>query len=94
MKHTCPTCKGTGEQTITVHMDGKSEEMAIECTTCDGTKEATDEDLELLEFEKNMWCTCENKDNSDVVFYNDGEHSQIHKHHYRHGACGKVIQIG
>jgi hypothetical protein len=93
MQHTCPTCKGSKEIEIIVHMDGKADTCKIDCVDCDGTGKVDDDGLLEIDFEKNMWCTCKKSDDN-IIFYDDGEHPEISKHHYRHGACGKVVQIG
>ena len=94
MMHICPKCKGTKEIELTVHMDGKVDKCKIDCVDCDGTGEVDDDGLAEIEYEKNMWCKCKNPNMDNIIFYDDGEHSEIHKHHYRHGTCGKVVQIG
>ena len=65
----------------------------IDCVICDGTGEIDEETAEMVEFEKNMWCECGNP-SEDVDFYDDGEHPEISKHHYRCRDCGAVVQIG
>lgn len=38
------------------------------------------------------WCEC-NVD-YDQDFYDDGEHEECHKHHWRCSECKKITQIG
>ena len=65
----------------------------LDCVVCDGTGEIDEETAEMAEFEKNMWCECGNP-SEGVDFYDDGEHPEISKHHYRCQDCGGVVQIG
>jgi hypothetical protein len=74
-----------GESTVSI--------SHITCIICKGTGEMTKADHDRIEFENNMWCECDEP--SDYVdFYGDGEHPEIHKHHYRCKKCSKVLQIG
>jgi len=95
--NTCPTCKGKGKVTLTVSTFGSNkpdEKMEIDCVVCNGVGEVSDVVLEQILFEKNMWCECGSNDPSDVKYYDDGEHHEISKHHWRCNKCGKVVQIG
>ena len=92
----CPTCEGSGKQSLTVKMWGSKEPenvMPITCVVCKGTGTLGATEIRQLEAEKKMWCTCGNK-SGEVDFFDDGAHPQIHKHHYRCRECGKVTQIG
>jgi len=40
-----------------------------------------------------FWCRCGNP-SEDVAFYADGQHPEVHKHHWRCNDCGSVLQIG
>jgi len=48
---------------------------------------------EEMEKEKELWCSCPEQDGS-IDYYQDGEHPELDKHHYRHRKCGKIVQIG
>jgi len=92
----CPTCEGTGKQSITVKMWGEKNPenpMQITCVVCKGTGVVGAAEIRQLKAEREMWCTCGNK-SGEVDFYDDGQHPRIHKHHYRCRECGKVTQIG
>ncbi len=95
----CPKCEGKKTMSITVsygwpgHETKPSETSEQRCVHCNGTGEVSDEDLEVINYEDNMWCECGNK-NDAVDFYEDGEHPEIHKHHYRCRNCKGVAQIG
>jgi hypothetical protein len=90
----CTVCDN-GKITITIKETGKSDQKWItDCMECEGTGEITKEQAADIEREKNMWCKCGKSDDAGVTYYNDGEHSELYKHHYRCNACGKVVQIG
>lgn len=92
----CPQCKN-GKMSISVSVYGKPKESdtvsEIDCVHCHGTGEVSEEENEAIEFEKNLWCECGNK-NDVVDYYEDGEHPELHKHHYRCRNCKGVVQIG
>ena len=94
--HACTTCKGTKEQEITVntHEDGKWKKHVskIKCCTCDGTGQLTQKQIDFIEWEKKQWCKC--KGETGTRFYDDGEHPECDKHHYRCTTCGLIKQIG
>ena len=93
--HDCPVCDGTGKQTIKFSYHGEPEkdhESEITCVICDGEKKVDQETLDMIEYEKNMWCKCE--EDTDAKYYSDGQHPEIHKHHWRCTSCDKVKQIG
>ena len=92
--HTCPSCT-KGKITITMEEWGKPEtktETIMNCLDCDGSGEVSQEDLDDIEYEKNMWCKCDG--DTPTKFYDDGVHPEISKHHWRCKPCGKVKQIG
>lgn len=39
------------------------------------------------------WCSCKTPSYDNMKFYDDGEHPELYKHHYR-CQCGKIYQIG
>lgn len=95
MMKTCPTCKGKKEQTIkvvTVGVKDSDDSFKMKCSDCNGTGVVNKEQSELIDFRNNMWCECE--DDHGVVFYDDGVHPEIEKHHYRCKKCNKVTQLG
>ena len=75
--------------------DVEDEIFVSNCVVCDGTGEIDQETADMVEFERNMWCECEKqKKKHYTVFYEDGEHPEIYKHHYRCPFCDGVVQIG
>ena len=88
----CPKCNGTGKLTITVNSAEFTGPMELACVYCDGSgKVAHLRALSIVQQEA-MWCSC--KEPGEPVFYDDGVHPEIHKHHYRCQNCGMVLQIG
>jgi hypothetical protein len=94
---TCPTCKGSGKQTITVTYIGSDEASStseINCVDCEGVGKVDQETIEAIEYEKNMWCKCGNP-SGDATYHPDGERGAIvHKHHWTCNDCNKVYQLG
>lgn len=92
----CDSCEGSGEMKITMQegfgKDAKKTESTIECVICHGTGFVDKQTKDEVEFEENMWCKC--GEDHGVDSYKDGEHHQIHKHHYRCKKCKDVVQIG
>jgi len=82
------TCNGTG--IINITFNGIKEEL--DCFSCETTGEVSVEIREAQEFERNMWCKCGYTGNE--VRWEDGEHPELHKHHYRCKRCNGVTQIG
>jgi hypothetical protein len=39
------------------------------------------------------WCQCDEKDFDNSTFFDDGEHDELFKHHWR-CSCNKILQIG
>jgi hypothetical protein len=93
MLHTCPKCK-EGKTTLTISYFGskESEKVEIDCVYCDGSGKITQETLSDINFEDDMWCTCDT--DHGTKYYSDGQHPEIHKHHWRCKGCGDVKQIG
>ena len=91
----CLVCHGSKINTCTITKFGTDEvkTMKMDCIWCDGTGEMTNEDKESYEYQLNMWCKCGNPSKGSE-YYDDGEHHEITKHHYRCKDCGKVLQIG
>ncbi len=90
----CPSCK-EGKINVTCSMYGSDEPATVtemDCVICGGDGKLSDEEYQALEEHKADWCTC--KDQTPIDFYDDGQHYKLHKHHYRHRTCGKIVQIG
>ena len=87
-RHECPSCKGTGKTTLRSNTDI----VELTCFTCEGIGTVSQAELDYLEWEKNQWCNCD--ESEDVIFYDDNEHPECAKHHWRHKDCGKIVQIG
>jgi len=83
MTITCQGLPGDGVEPV------KSQ---ITCVVCDGTSQVSKRTLERIEFEKNMWCKCDHE--TGTKYYDDGQHPEIHKHHWRCTSCKQVKQIG
>ena len=97
MKHTdltndCPKCKGSGKLDVEVVEAGTSRMIKLECVYCDGVGRLSDKALEALKAEDAMWCRCGRS--TAPTFYDDGQHPEIHTHHYRCEFCDHVVQIG
>lgn len=93
----CPACKGAGIQTIetTMRSPGKVEtsSLKITCVICKGAAVVSPAVIQALKREEAMWCRCE-KSSDDVIFHDDGECGDCHKHHYHCGNCQKITQVG
>jgi len=89
----CPTCKN-GKITLSVETFGEEgiEEYEIDCIDCKGTGIISNAKNKQLEFQKNMWCKCEQS--TGPKYYANGKHPELHKHHYRCTTCKGVVQIG
>ena len=91
IKMKCPRCKG-GKIAFTC--SGK--QAFIDCPTCNGTGEATAEQIEAYEYEQQMWCECE--ESTFGCYPEDGacriKGCRVYKHHVHCGTCGKISQIG
>lgn len=90
---TCPTCKGTGKQTLAVHgADGESD-LPIRCVLCDGTGQVTQAKLDALKRFADSWCQCDGG-GDDPYYVADGRHDHCGKHHWDCSRCGGIVQIG
>lgn len=85
----CPSCKGTGQQTLTVIHYGKkgSKKMKITCVVCKGGKEITPAQQAAIKREKAMWCRC--KTPGDPQYHDTGD-----AHFWTCSTCRKVTQVG
>lgn len=96
---TCPKCKGKKEMEVICHqiIDGKKDEghrFTMECVTCHGMGKITNSYLNAI---RGFWCKCEippEHEKGEIIFYNDGEHPDVQKHHYRCAKCKRVVQVG
>jgi len=89
----CPSCKGSGKITFEIEemfSDNPVTKSILDCILCDGTGDALEDDIKRLH---SFWCKCSNPSNQ-TRFYNDNEHPDCSKHHYRCLDCGRVIQTG
>ena len=102
MENHCPTCKGTGKQSITVNhissSGNRKETVEIDCVICDGgihplSESEAKQELQDQEDEKALWCTC-NKSKSDAIYVPDGKSRVCSKHHWICRDCRKIVQIG
>lgn len=91
----CTTCNGAGKVSVEVHTYGEKERSKVElqCVICNGAGEITAETAAALKRHEDDWCRCGNP-SGDATFYNDGEHPNCHKHHYRCVDCNGIVQIG
>jgi len=96
----CPCCKGTGKQTLKVSTFGSNksaEHIEINCIDCNGKQLSANEVVQIFkqkEYEKNLWCSCQNIEPNDVKYIEDGKSNICKKHHWIHTKCGKITQIG
>jgi len=88
----CPKCKGSGRLPVTVTEAGVTRKLDLGCVYCHEVGKLTPEALEALKAEDAMWCQCGKS--KAPIFFDDGEHPEIHKHHYRCEFCDHVVQIG
>lgn len=94
----CSVCKGKATITLRIvdHIAGKAPEtkppVQLPCIHCNGTGYMTPEQVAQHEWEQAQWCRC--SDIHDSTYYDDGEHPDCHKHHWRCDACGLITQIG
>jgi hypothetical protein len=80
-------------QTIhsTTYSGGGVEKRVVEikCLTCDGTGNATPEQLAKLQAMNDAWCKCGNPSGEPVPYrYADGSHG------YNCADCGGLLQTG
>ena len=96
MKNVCPQCSGSGKIQYTVHEgigpNATKTEHEMTCILCKGFKTVSDAVMKVFKYESTMWCECDKE--TIVTFYDDGEHPELSKHHYRCKVCDKVTQIG
>lgn len=100
---TCPSCEGSKVITMTMgsvlknpiagREESEPKSTTIKCVTCNGTGKVSPAMAQMLQEEMAMWCQCDNP-SEQADFYDDGEHPELHKHHYRCQNCKGVVQIG
>lgn len=99
----CTACDGTGKITVIssdVVFDENLEKWVkvtetpttINCVSCHGKGFLTSTEKLKAEAFKSMWCKC--KEDYGTTFYDDNEHPDLKKHHYRCNKCNKIKQIG
>lgn len=91
----CPQCEGAGNVDMEVFVFGQEGGTlhSIKCITCEGDKFIDSETLDAYTRENEMWCDCGNH-SGESGYFSDGEHPDIHKHHFRCCDCEKITQIG
>ena len=91
----CGPCDGTGDMKLNVSEHGSTvvKVSSITCVYCDGAGEVSLAQHKQMQAEERMWCKCD-EPSEDADFYDDGEHPELHKHHYRCKNCKGVLQIG
>lgn len=97
----CLSCKGKGTVEVTMHTltNGQANKYIQHwgCPRCDdgvmSLQQRAEFEAHMQEIQAwhKMWCQCRSK---HTRFYDDGEHPEIHKHHWRCRSCGKIVQIG
>lgn len=97
----CPTCNATGNLTVhatTIDSNGSHphEPVELTCVSCKGKKTVPEAYGQALKEMNESWCECSraDQDRYGVEFYDNGEHPDLHKHHYRCVSCKKIVQIG
>jgi hypothetical protein len=90
---TCPTCKGNKTVTCTVSEGDKATEFTMPCHACHGKGTMTEAEYKAWQRYLNSWCRCGNK-SGEVTFYDDDQHPECRKHHWRCADCGKILQVG
>lgn len=92
VRTTCPKCKGTGKLKCHVSENGKQFDVELNCVYCNASGTVSAEELAQIRFEENMWCRCGKSE--APIFFDDGQHPEVAKHHYRCEHCSHVVQIG
>jgi hypothetical protein len=90
----CPTCKGTGETSMTISTLGSSAAPSvttIPCMTCMGKKSVSPV---AAAYKKLIWCGCRHKHEPSFQLAPDGARVFGNKDTYLCGFCGFVRQFG
>ena len=93
----CPTCKGTGKQTITVSTFGSSkvESYQSTCITCDGIPMSADRAEQWRKAMNDFWCNNAQHPMANAVYVADNTPGAMcSKHHWKCPICNKVKQTG
>lgn len=97
----CSGCEGKKTIEVQTTIFGSDEPASVttmRCVVCDGEGEINIEDRLAIIAHENDWCKCKLSDDewlgAQTDYYEDGEHPDCYKHHYRHRACGGITQIG
>ena len=98
LQYPCPCCQGAKVQHVTgteVTAEGtrQLEPVDIPCVWCDGQGLVGAKGLLQHQAYQALWCRCDHP-SGKTVFFNDGEHPDLSKHHYRCYDCKRVTQIG
>lgn len=92
----CEGCGGVGKMTtiISKFKHGETVETVVNmnCYHCDGKGKVDEKKNEFFINYRKLWCKCEEE--HDTHFYDNYEHPELDKHHYRCSNCEKVVQIG
>lgn len=80
--------------TLTNVTPGAESEFSFSCFECEGTGKVSPETLKRMKREAAIWCSCDEPDFDGALFFDDGDHPEILKHHWRCPACDGVLQIG
>lgn len=94
----CPNCEGTGTWVCVAQLyDGEKfipqPGVTMNCNVCNGAGVVDPvEQAKKKEEADAFWCDC--KEDHGVTFFDDGEGTMCHKHHYVCNNCGKVQQVG
>ncbi len=91
----CPQCDGHKVINVMIHDEhGKVYTEQLPCVTCDGHGKVSAPAMRAYYAMQAAWCRCDDV-GDNIQFYDDGQHPQCHKHHYRHEpGCGGIVQIG
>ncbi|MCK9542644.1 MAG: hypothetical protein M0R03_11515 [Novosphingobium sp.] len=94
----CSVCNGNKKQNVTVkeltEEGWKESKTEIECVGCKGKGIMNKEEYDFANYYNNIWCKCKDYDSDEVDFYDDNQHPEISKHHWRCRKCKKVVQLG
>jgi RecJ-like exonuclease len=79
---------------VTVHDGGDTSKIELTCITCDGHGKVTAPKMRAFYAMKAAWCRCDEV-GDNVRYYDDGQHPDCTKHHWRHEpGCGLIVQVG
>jgi RecJ-like exonuclease len=104
MDQICTHCQGKGKMLFKITaMDPNDHSKVasvktseINCVYCRGTGHMTEQQIASEKYQREMWCTCGQYEESpsDWIYFKDGQHHILQKHHYRCPGCEKVKQVG